>query len=220
MRYALACDDRAEAVTFLLWIATLLSAGVCAVLQKALKLNFIAPKPFIFELDTNTEKDEKLQADTYAVLSNMGVQIPIEHLEKTFKINGLKYRENYGFGGNFGFNPAQNAQNALKFSPNSQNAPQFSLNATAKSPANELKNALLNKAQSLHLSEFDKFFADFEEQNADFDFEKFKGIFEGASSFEDAEQQLVTQFKKEEIEKCEALLMQLVANADIFGKDL
>ncbi len=78
--------------------ATLLSAGVQGVLERALALNFATPKPFIFELDTNSEKDEKLQADTYAVLSNMGVEVPIEHLEKTFKINGLKYKENFGFG--------------------------------------------------------------------------------------------------------------------------
>lgn len=94
--------------------ATLLSAGVQSVLERALALNFATPKPFIFELDTNSEKDEKLQADTYAVLSNMGVEVPIEHLEKTFKINGLKYKENYGFG--FGLN----LQGAQEFAKNAQ----------------------------------------------------------------------------------------------------
>lgn len=94
--------------------ATLLSAGVQSVLERALTLNFATPKPFIFELDTNSEKDEKLQADTYAVLSNMGVEVPIEHLEKTFKINGLKYKENYGFG--FGLN----SQGAQEFEKNAQ----------------------------------------------------------------------------------------------------
>lgn len=153
----------------------------------------------------------------------MGVEIPIEHLEKTFKISGLKYRENYGFGGNFGFTPAQNAQNAFNFSPNSQNLTHL-LSPNTKngvsSKTNELKNALLNKAQNLHLSEFDRFFADFEEQNADFDFEKFKGIFENASSFENAEKSLIKAYKGEELKRAEDLLAELVANGVVLGEFL
>lgn len=186
--------------------ATLLSAGVQSVLERALALNFATPKPFIFELDTNSEKDEKLQADTYAVLSNMGVEVPIEHLEKTFKINGLKYKENYGFG--FGLN----LQGAQEFAKNAQ-----SLEKNAK--PNAQSQRLLNKANSLYADEFERFFAEFKEQNADFDFEKFESIFENSLSFENAEKALIKAFDKNELEKIEQILMNLVQNAQILGFD-
>lgn len=183
--------------------ATLLSAGVQSVLERALALNFATPKPFIFELDTNSEKDEKLQADTYAVLSNMGVEVPIEHLEKTFKINGLKYKENFGFSP-FGVNSQEFAKNAQSLEKNAQND-------TAK--------RLLNKANTLFADEFDRFFAEFKEQNADFDFEKFESIFENASSFENAEKALIKAFDKSELEKIEQILMNLAQNAQVLGFD-
>lgn len=128
--------------------ATLLSAGVQSVLERALALNFATPKPFIFELDTNSEKDEKLQADTYAVLSNMGVEVPIEHLEKTFKINGLKYKENFGFSP-FGVNSQEFAKNAQSLETNAQQ--------------NAQSQRLLNKANTLYADEFERFFAEFKE---------------------------------------------------------
>lgn len=184
--------------------ATLLSAGVQGVLERALALNFVTPKPFIFELDTNSEKDEKLQADTYAVLSNMGVEVPIEHLEKTFKINGLKYKENYGFG----------------FGVNSQGAQEFAKNAQSlDAQQNAQSQRLLNKANTLYADEFERFFAEFKEQNADFDFEKFESIFENSSSFENAEKALIKAFDKNELEKIEQILMNLVQNAQILGFD-
>lgn len=191
--------------------ATLLSAGVQSVLERALALNFATPKPFIFELDTNSEKDEKLQADTYAVLSNMGVEVPIEHLEKTFKINGLKYKENYGFG--FGSNAGGlNFQRAQELAKNAQ-----SLEKNAQQ--NALSQRLLNKANSLFADEFERFFAEFKEQNADFDFKKFESIFENASSFENAEKALIKAFDKSELEKIEQILMNLAQNAQILGFD-
>lgn len=190
--------------------ATLLSAGVQSVLERALALNFATPKPFIFELDTNSEKDEKLQADTYAVLSNMGVEVPIEHLEKTFKINGLKYRENLGFG--FGSNAGGlNFQRAQEFAKNAQSLEKNAQNDTAK--------RLLNKANTLYGDEFERFFAEFKEQNANFDFEKFESIFENASSFENAEKALIKAFDKSELEKIEQILMNLAQNAQILGFD-
>lgn len=182
--------------------ATLLSAGVQSVLERALALNFATPKPFIFELDTNSEKDEKLQADTYAVLSNMGVEVPIEHLEKTFKINGLKYKENFGFSP-FGLNSQEFAKNAQSLEKNAQQ--------------NALSQRLLNKANTLYADEFDRFFAKFKEQNADFDFEKFESIFENSSSFENAEKALLKAYKGEEFAKAEKVLASLVANGAILG---
>ncbi len=181
--------------------ASLLSASVEAILARTLALNFAVPAEFNFELDTNNEKDEKLQADTYAVLSNMGVEVPIEHLEKTFKINGLKYRENLGFGG-FGLNSQEFAKNTQELEKNAQDD-------TAK--------RLLNKANTLYADEFDRFFAEFKEQNADFDFEKFESIFEKASSFENAEKALLKAYKGDEFAKAEKVLLSLVANGAILG---
>ena len=147
-----------------------------------------------------------LFANTYAVLSNMGVEVPIEHLEKTFKINGLKYRENYGFG--FGLN----SQGAQEFAKNAQ-----SLETNAQQNAQSQR--LLNKANSLYADEFDRFFTEFKEQNADFDFEKFESIFENSSSFENAEKALIKAFDKSELEKIEQILMNLAQNAQILGFD-
>ncbi len=33
------------------------------------------------------------QAEVYNLLSNMGITIPLKHLENTFKIEGLEYKE-------------------------------------------------------------------------------------------------------------------------------
>ena len=192
--------------------ATLLSAGIQNVLERTLTLNFAVPKPFIFELDTNNEKDEKLQADTYAVLANMGVEIPIEHLEKTFKINGLKYRQNHGFSGGFGSSGLNFQGNVSKLATNSQILSENAQSDTAQK--------LLNKANTLYLSEFDRFFAKFKEQNAEFDFETFESLFENVSSFENAEKALIKHYKGEELQKAESLLAELVANGAILGEYL
>ena len=87
--------------------AFLLSESVYSLLAQLLALNFATPAPFSFEIDTNTEKDEKLQADTYLILSQMGVKIPIEHLEKTFKISHLSYADSTQTSHNLSFNKAQ-----------------------------------------------------------------------------------------------------------------
>ena len=215
--------------------ATLLSASVQAILERTLALNFAVPSPLRFEIDTNTEKDEKLQADTYAVLANMGVQIPIEHLEKTFKIEGLKYIEKPTYTGLSGFGVNSN-QNGV----NSQNA--FAKGANQKSPSlaegdlggglipnaqvdiSKMEKAtqntatrLLNKAQSLPANEFERYFNGFKEANADFDFEKFAEIFENSTSFEGAEKALIKAFKGENYPIAEKLLFELGANAELLG---
>lgn len=71
--------------------ASMLAENVIPILNKTLKLNFDKIAAFSFNIDTNTEKDEKLQAEVYSILSNMGIEIPIEHLEKTFNIQNLKF---------------------------------------------------------------------------------------------------------------------------------
>ena len=207
--------------------AALLSASAQIVLKKALGLNFESPAEFVFELDTNTEKDEKLQADTYAVLANMGVRIPIEHLEKTFKINGLEYVEtpNYSgfssFGGNSNaFNSSLRGDLSPKQSTKTSNAATmdcFEANASRNDGAQALAARLLNKAQSLPANDFERYFNEFSEKNADFDFEKFAEIFENSASFEDAEKALLAAFKGKNYPIAEQLLFELGANAELLG---
>ncbi|WP_080663009.1 MULTISPECIES: phage portal protein family protein [Helicobacter] len=74
--------------------AGLLAENITPLLAKMLEYNFAHVAPFYFEIDTNTEKDEKLQAEVYNLLSNMGIKVPLKHLENTFKIEGLEYRDN------------------------------------------------------------------------------------------------------------------------------
>ena len=74
--------------------AGLLAENITPLLAKMLEYNFAHVAPFYFEIDTNTEKDEKLQAEVYNLLSNMGIKVPLKHLENTFKIEGLEYKDN------------------------------------------------------------------------------------------------------------------------------
>lgn len=207
--------------------ATLLSAGVQNVLERTLALNFALPKPFIFELDTNSEKDEKLQAETYATLAGMGVEVPIEHLEKIFKINGLKYRTDYGLPSADYRQWGNNSQNILNPSLQAKSpltcGGGLGVGNLSQNAQNTQAQTLLNKAQSLQLTEFDKFFAEFKEQNVEFDFDTFARLFENASSFENAEKALIKHYKGEELKKAEDLLAELVANgailSDFLGDD-
>ncbi|ANV98773.1 hypothetical protein BBW65_07060 [Helicobacter enhydrae] len=68
----------------------LLGESVQNLIELTLSLNFSNPAPFSFGFDSNTEIDEKTQSEVYLNLTGMGYEIPIEHLEKTFKIKGLK----------------------------------------------------------------------------------------------------------------------------------
>lgn len=70
--------------------AMLLGERITEFLSLALSLNFINPSSFTFGFDINTEIDEKTQSEVYLNLTSMGIEIPLDHLEKTFKIKGLK----------------------------------------------------------------------------------------------------------------------------------
>ena len=70
--------------------AMLLGESVFALMELTLSLNFSSVANFSFGFDINTEVDEKTQSEVYLNLTSMGYEIPIEHLERTFKIKGLK----------------------------------------------------------------------------------------------------------------------------------
>lgn len=73
--------------------AMLLQESIMELLALALNLNFSKVANFSFTFDINTEIDEKTQSEVYLNLTSMGYEIPIEHLERTFKIKGLKKAE-------------------------------------------------------------------------------------------------------------------------------
>lgn len=73
--------------------AMLLGESMMSLIELALNLNFSNVANFSFGFDINTEVDEKTQSEVYLNLTSMGYEIPIEHLEKTFKIKGLKKAE-------------------------------------------------------------------------------------------------------------------------------
>ena len=69
--------------------AITLAGGVKVVLKNILALNFGEVAPFDFSFDTNTETEEEKQIAVYKGLYEMGVNIPLSHLESAFKIEGL-----------------------------------------------------------------------------------------------------------------------------------
>ena len=73
--------------------ALILAGGVKVVLKHILELNFGEAALFSFSFDTNTETEEEKQIAVFKGLYDIGVEVPIEHLEKTFKIDGLTRRE-------------------------------------------------------------------------------------------------------------------------------
>ena len=72
--------------------AITLAGGVSVVLRHILKLNFADPAEFKFSFDTNTETQEEAQSIVYERLVNMGYEIPIEHIQNVFKIDGITKR--------------------------------------------------------------------------------------------------------------------------------
>ena len=73
--------------------ALILAGGVKVVLKHILELNFGEAALFAFSFDTNTETEEEKQISVFKGLYDIGVEVPIEHLEKTFKIDGLTRRD-------------------------------------------------------------------------------------------------------------------------------
>lgn len=79
-------EIRADMIEF---DAYMLGSSINKYLNLALGLNFANPKEFKFEFDTNSEKEEARLSEVYERLYRMGIEVPIKHLEKTFKIEGL-----------------------------------------------------------------------------------------------------------------------------------
>lgn len=72
--------------------ALFLSSAVSEILRETLNLNFSDVEKFDFGFDTNTEKEEDLQSAVYERITKMGYEIPVEHMQNVFKIDGLKFK--------------------------------------------------------------------------------------------------------------------------------
>lgn len=70
-----------------------LAKSVQKILENTLKLNFAFTCDFEFVFDTNKEIDEQYLSSVYTAITNMGYEIPVEFIAKTFKIEGLKKKE-------------------------------------------------------------------------------------------------------------------------------
>lgn len=73
--------------------ALTLAGGVKVILRHILELNFGSVSEFEFSFDTNTETEEEKQIAVFKGLYDIGVEVPIEHLENAFKISGLTRRD-------------------------------------------------------------------------------------------------------------------------------
>ena len=174
--------------------ASILSENLIALLTKTLELNFAKVAPFSFSIDTNTEKDEKLQAEVYNLLSNMGITIPIKHLENTFKIEGLEYKED---------NFMQNFKQGLESNKNS-----LDRNKNATQTKNEL---LQNKTKLIRLpaTKLDKIPID-----SNFDIEEF---IKDCETYEEASQKIYAAFSGEELLLKEQELYNYMLHSQLLG---
>lgn len=178
--------------------ASILSENLIALLMKTLELNFAKVAPFSFSIDTNTEKDEKLQAEVYNLLSNMGITIPIKHLENTFKIEGLEYKED---------NFMQNFKQGLE-----SNKDSLDRNKNATQTKNEI---LQNKTKPIRLpatkldKELDKIPID-----SNFDIEEF---IKDCETYEEASQKIYQAFSGEELLLKEQELLAYMLQANLYG---
>ena len=178
--------------------ASILSENLIALLTKTLELNFAKVAPFSFSIDTNTEKDEKLQAEVYNLLSNMGITIPIKHLENTFKIEGLEYKED---------NFMQNFKQGLE-----SNKDSLDRNKNATQTKNEI---LQNKTKLIRLpatkldKELDKIPID-----SNFDIEEF---IKDCETYEEASQKIYQAFSGEELLLKEQELLAYMLQANLYG---
>jgi phage gp29-like protein len=91
--YAMAKVHDERRKDYLQFDAKLLAGTINRFLTLVVSLNFGAAKEFKFVFDTGDETDEELLSRVYLNLANAGYEIPIEHIETTFKIQGITKKE-------------------------------------------------------------------------------------------------------------------------------
>ncbi|TLE00982.1 DUF935 family protein [Helicobacter muridarum] len=176
--------------------ANILAENIMPLLHKTLSYNFANVAAFRFELDTNTEKDEKLQAEVYSMLSNMGIKIPLQHLEKTFKIEGLEYRDMQGF-------PVSTIEERLG---------SVAHNSLQDKKSQKEHNKTTTYKQ-LPLTELDRALESLKPKDS-FDIES---LLKDCLSFEEAQKKIFDSFSGEELLIKEQELMAYMLQANLYG---
>jgi phage gp29-like protein len=95
--YAMAKVHDNRRKDYLQFDAKLLSVTINNFLALVVSLNFGTAKPFKFEFDTGDETDEELLSRVYLNLSQAGYEIPVEHIETVFKIQGITKKESVSY---------------------------------------------------------------------------------------------------------------------------
>ncbi|WP_314391790.1 DUF935 family protein [uncultured Campylobacter sp.] len=172
--------------------AMLIGASIYELINEILVLNFANVKPFKFMLDANLEADEEALSAVYEKITNMGYEIPVEFMETTFKIKGLKLKSE---------------QNE----PASDNSKQSGQDKNAKA----LNLPLDNIDATLSSSQFNK--ADKEILKAVES--SLNTLLKDSSSYEEAFKRLGDMYQNLDTNMLEYVMMRAIANAQIYGSD-
>ena len=143
--------------------ALILAGGVKVILKHILELNFGEAALFSFSFDTNTETEEEKQISVFKGLYDIGVEVPIEHLEKTFKIDGLTRRHSEPIG--------EESQKALQ---KSENSPKF---------ADDIDKSIFKKSFKGELKDIENFLNSILKECDTYE-EAYKRICENSGEFE------------------------------------
>jgi phage gp29-like protein len=111
--YALGKVHDGRRKDYLSFDSRLIAASINKFLKSVLSLNFSKVSDFTFAFDLGEEVDEQLLSQVYLNLTNAGFDIPVEHIEQTFKIQGITKK---AAGGGFEPNKRRLERNA-KLSP-------------------------------------------------------------------------------------------------------
>ncbi|PAF49644.1 hypothetical protein BKH41_02755 [Helicobacter sp. 12S02232-10] len=178
--------------------AALLSESIKGLLEKALKFNFATPAAFSFEMDTNTETDENEQMDVFVKLKQIGVDVPIEHLEQTFKIKGLQRSQSFSddYGGS------------------SEN---LALNSRSDTEEGALNKTLKTYALDKPLSDLALSDKKLQSQTETIKTQVL-AITKKSRSFEGAYNKILRVFKGADFNMAEDVLFELISNATLKGE--
>ena len=172
--------------------AMLIGASIYELINEILVLNFANVKPFKFMLDANLEADEEALSAVYEKITNMGYEIPVEFMETTFKIKGLKLKSEQN----------EPANNASKQSRQDKNAK--SLNLPLDNIDAALASNQYNKADKEILKAVES---------------SLNTLLKDSSSYEEAFKRLGDMYQNLDTTTLEDVMMRAIANAQIYGSD-
>ena len=196
--------------------AMLLSASMHSFIKEVLKLNFANVADFKFILDAGLEADEEKLSSVYEKITNMGYEIPVEFMEETFKIKGLKFKN-----GDQILEKKEVSKNSLEYNQKPQSAksdkslvgvqgatPPLARTAlpSAKLPIDNIDAALLGKDFNRHEKDVLK---DIESS--------LNSLLKECKSYEDAFSKLAQMYKEINTSKLEEIMFNAIANAEIYG---